>query len=96
MLANPQPSYVDCAHGDGTESEAATARAVLGGKHGLTANGRASFLWAAEPIAGGGRFRRVCGAAVRELLCGKNGTTVAEPGPIFSLVTDGVFRRDRQ
>jgi len=42
-VANPQASYVHCAHGDGTESEAAPARVCSDRTLPVTADGGASF-----------------------------------------------------
>src|SRR5271157_315979 len=95
-LNDPQPLFLQCAHGNGHPQAAGEARGHLDCAQRVGVGAGTSVLSAAKRVAGGRALRRICRRAGREVLCGQVRAAVADAGDLLPLAADRVFRGHRQ
>src|SRR5271157_4641731 len=95
-LNDPQPLFLQCAHGNGHAQAAGEARGHLDCAQRVGVGAGTSVLSAAKRVAGGRALRRICRRAGREVLCGQVRAAVADAGDLLPLAADRVFRGHRQ
>src|SRR5271167_4050590 len=95
-LNDPQPLFLQCAHGNGHAQAAGEARGHLDCAHRVGISSGTSVLSAAKRVTGGRALRRVCRRPVCEVLCGEVRPAVADTGDLLPVTADRVFRGHRQ
>src|SRR5271157_3147316 len=95
-LNDPQPLFLQCAHGNGHAQAAGEARGHLDCAQRVGVGAGTSVLSAAERVAGGRALRRICRRAGHEVLCGQVRAAVVDAGDLLPVAADRLFRGHRQ